>query len=105
METASGSVNCRMRMNPNWLKKASAYSGAATKGTVATSTYVATLNGATTTIVEDSKGGHGEPGSRARREGNAPIVSFSRAERVREFFQDKQRLPNSPRPADTDINP
>lgn len=87
------------------INKSGAYSGVATKGTVATTTYVATLNGATTTIVEDSNGGHGGPGSRARREGNAPIASFSGAERVREFFQDKQRLPNSPRPADTDINP
>ena len=69
------------------INKSSAYSGVVTKGTVATSTYVATLNGVTTSFVEDSEGGHGGPGSRARREGNAPIELFSGAERVWEFFK------------------
>ena len=76
-----------------------------TTGTVTTATYEATPNGATTTFVEDSEGGHGWPGSRARREGNAPIASFSGAERVWAFFKDKQRLPNSARPADMQRNP
>jgi poly(3-hydroxybutyrate) depolymerase len=76
-----------------------------TTGSVTTATYEATPNGATTTFVEDSEGGHGWPGSRARREGNAPIASFSGAERVWAFFKDKQRLPNSARPADIQRNP
>jgi polyhydroxybutyrate depolymerase len=76
-----------------------------TTGTVTTATYEATPNGATTIFLEDSEGGHGWPGSRARREGNAPIASFSGAERVWAFFKDKQRLPNSARPADIQRNP
>ena len=60
-------------------------------GTVTTSVYEATADGAATEFVVDSEGGHGWPGSRARREGNAPISSFSGAERVWEFFKDKSR--------------
>jgi polyhydroxybutyrate depolymerase len=60
-------------------------------GTVMTTIYSATADGATTEFVVDSEGGHGWPGSRARREGNAPIRSFSGAERVWDFFKDKSR--------------
>jgi poly(3-hydroxybutyrate) depolymerase len=42
-------------------------------------------------VVVDSEGGHGWPGSRARRAENAPISAFSGAERVWEFFRDKRR--------------
>ena len=62
-----------------------------TKGTVTTTVYAATSDGAGTEFVVDSTGAHGWPGSRARREGSVPISSFSGAERVWQFFQDKQR--------------
>ncbi|MFN9985624.1 MAG: alpha/beta hydrolase-fold protein [Pirellula sp.] len=59
-------------------------------GTVTTTVYAATSEGATTEFVVDSAGAHGWPGARARREGNAPI-SLPGANRVWEFFVDKQR--------------
>jgi poly(3-hydroxybutyrate) depolymerase len=62
-----------------------------TRETITTTTYEATPNGAATEFIVDSAGGHGWPGSRIRREGNAPIASFSGAERVWQFFKDKQR--------------
>jgi poly(3-hydroxybutyrate) depolymerase len=61
------------------------------KGTVTTSVYSAVTSGAATEFVVDAEGGHGWPGSRSRRDGNAPIKSFSGAERVWEFFKDKHR--------------
>jgi poly(3-hydroxybutyrate) depolymerase len=60
-------------------------------GTVTTTVYAATEGGAVTEVVVDSEGGHGWPGSRARRAENAPISAFSGAERVWEFFRDKRR--------------
>ncbi|MCU0983197.1 MAG: alpha/beta hydrolase-fold protein [Pirellulaceae bacterium] len=68
----------------------------ATAGTVTTTTYAAAPGGAETEFVVDSAGGHGWPGSRARRAGNVPIAAFSGAERVWTFFRDKQREPTSP---------
>ncbi len=62
-----------------------------TKGTVTTTTYAALPKGAATEFVVDSVGAHGWPGTRARREGTAPISAFSGAERVWQFFQDKKR--------------
>jgi poly(3-hydroxybutyrate) depolymerase len=62
-----------------------------TKGTVTTSTYDATEEGAATEYVVDSAGAHGWPGTRARRQVPPPISSFSGAERVWQFFKDKQR--------------
>jgi len=62
-----------------------------TEGTVTTTAYEATADGAVTEFIVDSAGGHGWPGSKARREGNAPITSFSGAERVWAFFKDKHR--------------
>ncbi|MBU6238277.1 MAG: prolyl oligopeptidase family serine peptidase [Planctomycetes bacterium] len=62
-----------------------------TQGTVTTTTYAASTKGATTEFVVDSLGAHGWPGTRARRQGTAPISAFSGAERVWEFFKDKQR--------------
>ncbi|MFM8434630.1 MAG: alpha/beta hydrolase family esterase [Planctomycetia bacterium] len=62
-----------------------------TKGTVTTTVYAATLDGAATEFVVDAAGGHGWPGSRPRREGSTPIASFSGAERVWQFFKDKRR--------------
>lgn len=62
-----------------------------TNGSVTTTTYAATSAGAMTEFVVDANGGHGWPGSRARRGENSPITSFSGAERVWEFFQDKRR--------------
>ncbi|MFN6108208.1 MAG: alpha/beta hydrolase-fold protein [Planctomycetaceae bacterium] len=60
-------------------------------GSVTTSLYAATDSGAVTEVVVDSEGAHGWPGSRNRRERNAPIASFSGSKRVWEFFRDKQR--------------
>jgi poly(3-hydroxybutyrate) depolymerase len=62
-----------------------------TEGTVTTTTYAASDGGAATEFAIDSAGGHGWPGTRARRQGNGPISSFSGAERVWEFFKDKRR--------------
>ncbi|MBU6221229.1 MAG: prolyl oligopeptidase family serine peptidase [Planctomycetes bacterium] len=62
-----------------------------TRGTVTTTIYAATPEGAATEFVVDSAGGHGWPGSRPRREGSTPITSFSGAERVWQFFKDKRR--------------
>jgi poly(3-hydroxybutyrate) depolymerase len=62
-----------------------------TKRTLTTTTYAASPKGAATEFVVDSVGAHGWPGTRARRQGNAPISSFSGAELVWEFFKDKQR--------------
>jgi polyhydroxybutyrate depolymerase len=62
-----------------------------TKGTVTTTSYAASSSGAATEFIVDSSGGHGWPGTRTRRGGQAPITAFNGAERVWEFFQDKQR--------------
>ena len=62
-----------------------------TKGTVTTSRYAATADGAETEFVLDSAGAHGWPGSQSRRDGNSPVKSFSGAEKVWEFFRDKHR--------------
>jgi poly(3-hydroxybutyrate) depolymerase len=61
------------------------------RGTVTTTTYSATEDGAVTEFVLDSAGAHGWPGSKARRVGSTPISSFSGAERVWQFFKDKHR--------------
>ena len=62
-----------------------------TRGTVTTTIHPAKPDGAATMFVVDSAGGHGWPGARPRREGSIPIRSFSGAERVWDFFRDKQR--------------
>ena len=62
-----------------------------TRGSVTTTVYEPTPNGAVTEFVVDSAGGHGWPGTKSRREANAPITSFSGAERSWEFFKDKRR--------------
>jgi polyhydroxybutyrate depolymerase len=62
-----------------------------TRGTVTTTVHAATPDGAATEFVVDSAGGHGWPGSKPRREGTKPISSFSGAERVWRFFEDKRR--------------
>ena len=62
-----------------------------TSGTVTTTVYAATPEGAATEFVVDAAGGHGWPGSKPRRTGVAPIGSFSGAERVWHFFEDKRR--------------
>jgi poly(3-hydroxybutyrate) depolymerase len=69
-------------------------------GTVTTTTYAAGQGGAVTEFVLDSAGGHGWPGSRARRGNNAPIASFSGAERAWAFFRDKSRSPDNQTPDD-----
>jgi len=72
-------------------------------GKVSTTTYAAGPGGAVTEFVLDSAGGHGWPGSPARRGNNAPIASFSGAERVWTFFKDRRRSsdnrtpPNKPK--------
>jgi len=67
----------------------------AMRGSVTTTTYPAQEGGAVTEFVVDSEGGHGWPGTRSRREENAPIASFKGAERVWEFFKDKSRAKSS----------
>lgn len=62
-----------------------------TRGTVTTTVHAATPDGAATEFVVDSAGGHGWPGSKPRREGTKPISSFSGAERVWRFLEDKRR--------------
>lgn len=62
-----------------------------TRGTVTTTVHAATPDGAATEFVVDSAGGHGWPGSKPRREGTKPSSSFSGAERVWQFFEDKRR--------------
>jgi poly(3-hydroxybutyrate) depolymerase len=84
-----------------WVKanKSTPEGKSTTRGTVTTTTYAAQEGGAVTEFIVDSEGGHGWPGTRARREGNAPISSFKGAERVWEFFADKSRA--KPRDAAT----
>jgi len=63
-----------------------------TKVTVTTSTCSVAFgeeNGAVAEYIVDSEGAHGWPGSPSRREGFVPIASFSGAERVWLFFEDK----------------
>ena len=62
-----------------------------TAGTVTTTSYQATPSGAATEFIVDSAGGHGWPGTRTRRGGQAPITSFNGAERIWDFFHDKRR--------------
>lgn len=61
------------------------------QGSVTTTVYGATSEGAVTEFIVDAEGAHGWPGSRTRREGNAPI-SLPGARRIWEFFKDKQRI-------------
>jgi polyhydroxybutyrate depolymerase len=61
------------------------------EGTVTTTTYAAGEGGAVTEFVLDSAGGHGWPGTRARRRGNGPIESFDGADRVWAFFKANAR--------------
>ena len=76
-----------------WVKanKSTPEGKSTTRGSVTTTTYPAQEGGAVTEFVVDSEGGHGWPGTRSRREENAPIASFKGAERVWEFFEDKSR--------------
>jgi polyhydroxybutyrate depolymerase len=60
-------------------------------GTVTTVTHAADKGGAVTEFVLDSAGGHGWPGTPARRGRNVPIQAFGGAERVWKFFADKSR--------------
>ncbi|MFM8733151.1 MAG: prolyl oligopeptidase family serine peptidase [Phycisphaerales bacterium] len=64
-------------------------------GTVTTTVHPARPNGAVTEFVLDSAGGHGWPGSRARRGENTPISAFRAADRVWAFFADKSRSPKA----------
>jgi poly(3-hydroxybutyrate) depolymerase len=61
------------------------------QGTLTTTVHEAGADGAQTISIVDSAGGHGWPGTRARRQGNQPITSFSGAERIWEFFRDHRR--------------
>jgi poly(3-hydroxybutyrate) depolymerase len=61
------------------------------QGTLTTTVHEAGADGAQTVSIVDSAGGHGWPGTRARRQGNQPITSFSGAERIWEFFRDQRR--------------
>jgi poly(3-hydroxybutyrate) depolymerase len=63
----------------------------ASVGTVTTTTHDAGPGGAVTEFMVDSAGGHGWPGSKPRRDGNAPVASFSGAERVWAFFERQPR--------------
>ena len=67
-----------------------------TAGSITTTTYAAGPGGAVTESIVDSAGGHGWPGTRSRRGGNAPIAAFKGAERVWAFFKDKSRVAQGP---------
>jgi polyhydroxybutyrate depolymerase len=67
-----------------------------TAGTVTTESHAAGPDGAVTEFMLDSAGGHGWPGTRARRGGSTPIASFRGAERVWAFFADKSRAGAKP---------
>lgn len=60
-------------------------------GTVTTRSYVSGEGGAAVEYVLDAEGGHGWPGSPARRPENVPIRSFQGSERVWAFLKDKFR--------------
>ncbi len=62
-------------------------------GTVTTTTHEATEGGAETVFVLDEAGGHGWPGTPARRGDNKPIAAFDGAAKVWEFFSRHQRRP------------
>jgi polyhydroxybutyrate depolymerase len=62
-----------------------------TTGTVTTSVYAPTPNGAVTISVVDQIGGHGWPGTSPVRGTSNPIQSFDGAERVWEFFKTQSR--------------
>jgi len=62
------------------------------EGTLTNTSYASSSDGAPTELIVDSAGGHGWPGSRARRENVTPITAFSGAEKVWDFFKDKQRI-------------
>jgi polyhydroxybutyrate depolymerase len=64
-----------------------------TTGTVTTSVYAPTPNGAVTISVVDQIGGHGWPGTSPVRGTSNPIQSFDGAERVWEFFKTQSRAP------------
>ena len=61
-------------------------------GTLTNTTYASSADGAPTELIVDSVGGHGWPGSRARRENTTPITAFSGAEKVWDFFKDKKLI-------------
>ena len=62
-----------------------------TDGTMTTTVHAATSGGAVTEFVVDAAGGHGWPGTPARRQAAPPIGSFSGAKRVWGFFEGKRR--------------
>lgn len=64
-----------------------------TTGSVTTSVYGSTPDGAVTISVIDQRGGHGWPGTGPVREGNVPIQSFDGAELVWQFFRTQSRVP------------
>lgn len=63
-----------------------------TEGTMTTTTYPATGNGAVTISIVDTAGGHGWPGIDPGRKGNTPIMSFKGAEKVWSFFKTQRRV-------------
>ncbi|MEY3230785.1 MAG: hypothetical protein RL689_874 [Planctomycetota bacterium] len=65
----------------------------AKSGTVTTTTHEATEGGAETVFVLDEAGGHGWPGTPARRGGNKPIAAFEGAAKVWEFLSKHRRDP------------
>jgi len=64
-------------------------------GTLTTTSYAGSVGGAPTELIVDAVGGHGWPGSRARRENTTPITAFSGAEKVWDFFKEKKREPKA----------
>ena len=81
-----------------WVKANRSNPAASTEvqGTVRTAAHTAGPGGAVTEFVVDDAGGHGWPGSRARRGENAPISAFRGADRVWAFFADKSRAKDAP---------
>jgi|GEM_PF-1089705 len=71
------------------------------KGSVVTSTYPSTPNGAPTISIVDYQGGHGWPGYKAARPGaTPPIQSFGAAAIAWDFFQNHSRagISQNPKP-------
>ncbi len=76
-----------------WVKanKSVVESSTSVAGTLSTTTHAAGEGGAVTVSIVDSEGGHGWPGTPARRGGSNPIQGLKGAERAWAFFADKSR--------------
>jgi len=72
-------------------------------GTLSTTTHAAGEGGAVTVSIVDGEGGHGWPGTPARRGGGNPIQGLKGAERAWAFFADKSRPSAVRAPATSEV--